>query len=106
VMAQGSRTFASECAPVHERSCSASHPWPRRGQPWTPAEDARLLVLVKEGMEKYPNKTIFSYKDPSPAGYAAEILGRTASAVMTRYQMLQVCKKRECGGQSGVEPRD
>jgi hypothetical protein len=91
-------TLAVSCAPHYERLCAVRHPHPRRGQPWALAEDARLLALVKEGLEKFPGKSIYCYKAESLAQYVAEALGRTASAIMTRYQTLEVCRKRKCGG--------
>ena len=84
------------CDTVRFSRCPRRVDWPRRGEPWTPAEDERLLQLVKAAMARNPDVPIYSYRSKGPAFEVARALGRTPSAIQTRYQTLMVCRKRGC----------
>jgi hypothetical protein len=70
--------------------------WPRRGAPWTAAEDRHLRLLVTEALAKYPGATMWTWSIDGrcPAHEVAQALGRTPSSVQTRYCALELCKHR------------
>lgn len=67
--------------------------YPRAGAPWSPAEDARLVCLMREAM-RCTVTTPFSYGRSSPARSVADALGRTMAAVQTRWQQIRQCEER------------
>ena len=63
--------------------------YPRRGAPWTMAEEKRLLELWAEATD-------------TPMYYVATRLGRNPGACAGRYQQLMQCRKRMEAKMTGV----
>jgi hypothetical protein len=69
-----------------------SKDYPRAGEPWTVAEDRRLLRLMSAAVKK-TTRSPFSYLPDSPSAEVARALGRTAEGIMARFAILRVAEQ-------------